>query len=209
MAVSGRHVPAGHHRGDDGDAHGGAGGERAADGGAGSTGRRSAGGPPAATLADRESALPSSRARHAGRLRSLEATGSRPVRSWGRAVSVEQGQRRQAAAHARGRRAVIELRGGPQVDMNSPGRQRPVLRPASQPAEPPHPRCRRRGCAPGAARSATPIPGPGPALPARRPPAAPPETRPGSSAASTAGPALGAAGRTCADSRSRSLPCPG
>ena len=28
MAVSGRHVPAGHHRGDDGDAHGGAGGER-------------------------------------------------------------------------------------------------------------------------------------------------------------------------------------
>ena len=39
MAVSGRHVPAGHHRGDDGDAHGGAGGERA-DGGAGSTGRR-------------------------------------------------------------------------------------------------------------------------------------------------------------------------
>jgi hypothetical protein len=34
MAVSGRHVPAGHHRGDDGDAHGGAGGERAADGGA-------------------------------------------------------------------------------------------------------------------------------------------------------------------------------
>ena len=35
MAVSGRHVPAGHHRGDDG----GVGGERA-DGGAGSTGRR-------------------------------------------------------------------------------------------------------------------------------------------------------------------------
>ena len=35
MTVSGRHVPAGHHRGDDG----GAGGERA-DGGAGSTGRR-------------------------------------------------------------------------------------------------------------------------------------------------------------------------
>jgi hypothetical protein len=29
MARSGRHVPAGHHRGDDGDAHGGAGGERA------------------------------------------------------------------------------------------------------------------------------------------------------------------------------------
>ena len=60
MAVPGRHVPAGHHRGDDGDAHGGAGGERA-DGGAGPAGRRAAGGPPAATLADRESALPPSR----------------------------------------------------------------------------------------------------------------------------------------------------
>jgi hypothetical protein len=44
MAVSGRHVPAGHHRGDDGDAHGGVGGERAADGGAGSTRRRAASG---------------------------------------------------------------------------------------------------------------------------------------------------------------------
>jgi hypothetical protein len=32
MAASGRHVSAGHHRGDDGDAHGGVGGERA-DGG--------------------------------------------------------------------------------------------------------------------------------------------------------------------------------
>jgi len=58
--VSGRHVPAGHHRGDDGDAHGGVDGERA-DGGAGSTGRRAAGGPPAATFADRESTLPPSR----------------------------------------------------------------------------------------------------------------------------------------------------
>jgi hypothetical protein len=61
MGVSGHHVPAGHHRGDDGDAHGGVGRERAADGGAGSTGRRAAGGPPAATLADRESALTPSR----------------------------------------------------------------------------------------------------------------------------------------------------
>jgi hypothetical protein len=43
MAVPGRHVPAGHHRGDDGDVHGGAGCERAG-GGAGSTGRRAAGG---------------------------------------------------------------------------------------------------------------------------------------------------------------------
>jgi hypothetical protein len=60
MAVSGRHVPAGHHRGDDGDAHGGADCERSG-GRAGSTGRRAAGGPPAATLADRESALPPSR----------------------------------------------------------------------------------------------------------------------------------------------------
>src|SRR5205823_9822670 len=34
-----RVAPAAHHRGDDGDAHGGAGGEHAADGGAGSTGR--------------------------------------------------------------------------------------------------------------------------------------------------------------------------
>ena len=57
MGVSG-HVPAGHHRGDDGDVDGGVGGERAAGGGAGSTGRRAAGGPPAATLADRQSALP-------------------------------------------------------------------------------------------------------------------------------------------------------
>jgi hypothetical protein len=69
MAMSGRHVPAGHHRGDDGDAHGGAGGERAAGGGAGSTGRRAAGGP----LADRETALPPSRARHAPGRRSPEA----------------------------------------------------------------------------------------------------------------------------------------
>jgi hypothetical protein len=61
MAVSGRHVPAGHHRGDDGGAHGGAGGERAAGGGAGPAGRRAADGPPAATLADRESALTPSR----------------------------------------------------------------------------------------------------------------------------------------------------
>jgi hypothetical protein len=37
MAVSGRHVPAGHHRDDDGAAHGGVGGERT-DGGAPSTG---------------------------------------------------------------------------------------------------------------------------------------------------------------------------
>ena len=33
MAASGRHIPAGPHRGDDGDALGGAGGERAAGGG--------------------------------------------------------------------------------------------------------------------------------------------------------------------------------
>ncbi len=39
MAGSGRHVSAGHHRGDDGDAHDGVGGERA-DGGAGPAGRR-------------------------------------------------------------------------------------------------------------------------------------------------------------------------
>jgi hypothetical protein len=75
MAMSGRHVPAGHHRGGDGDAHGGAGGERAAGGGAGSTGRRAAGGP----LADRESALPPSRARHARRLRSPEANQAVPA----------------------------------------------------------------------------------------------------------------------------------
>jgi hypothetical protein len=37
MAVPGRHITAGHHRGDDGDAHGGVGGERA-DGGAGRQG---------------------------------------------------------------------------------------------------------------------------------------------------------------------------
>ena len=73
MAVSDRHVPASHHRGDDGDAHAGVGGERADGAGAGSTGRRAAGGPPAATPADRESALTPSRARHARRLRSLEA----------------------------------------------------------------------------------------------------------------------------------------
>ena len=69
MAVPGRHVPAGHHRGDDGDAHGGAGGERAADGGAGSTGA----GPRTVRQRPRESALPPSQARHARRLRSLEA----------------------------------------------------------------------------------------------------------------------------------------
>jgi hypothetical protein len=76
MAVPGRHVPAGQHRGDDDDAHGDAGGERAAGGCAGPAapvpaGRRFAGGPPAATLAERESALPpSGRGTHAASIAS-------------------------------------------------------------------------------------------------------------------------------------------
>jgi len=65
MAMSGRHLSAGHHRGDDG----GVGGERAAGGGAGSTGA----GPRTVRQRPRESALPPSQARHARRLRSLEA----------------------------------------------------------------------------------------------------------------------------------------
>jgi hypothetical protein len=68
MAVPGRHVPAGHHRGGDG----GAGGEHAA-GGAGPAGRRAAGDPAATTLADRESALPPSRGEARSPPRSLEA----------------------------------------------------------------------------------------------------------------------------------------
>ena len=42
----------------------------------------------------------------------------------GRAVPVERRQRRQAAAHAGGRRSPVELGGGPQVDVHPPGRQR-------------------------------------------------------------------------------------
>ena len=53
----------------------------------------------------------------------------------GRAVPIERGQRRQAAAHAGGRRARVELGGGLQVDVHPPGRQRAGV-PVGKPAEP-------------------------------------------------------------------------
>jgi hypothetical protein len=50
-----------------------------------------------------------------------------------RAVPVERGQRRQAAAHAGGRRSLVELGGGPQVDVYPPfGIQSRVILPAGE-----------------------------------------------------------------------------
>ena len=54
----------------------------------------------------------------------------------GRAVPIERGQRRQAAAHAGGCRAVIERGGGPQVDVcTRPAASASVSRLAGQPSQ--------------------------------------------------------------------------
>jgi|GEM_PF-326091 len=85
---------------------------------------------------------------HRGRVirvhrRPRHALGGHPAdQVMGRAVPVERRQRRQATAHTGGRRARVELGGGPQIDVHSPGRQRAGVPPGEQAAGPAHARPR-------------------------------------------------------------------
>ena len=75
--------------------------------------------------------------------RPRRALGGNPAdQVMGRAVPVERRQHRQAAAHAGGRRPRVELAGGSQVDVHSPGRQRAGVPPGEQAAGPAHARLR-------------------------------------------------------------------